>query len=66
LGHLHLLTTLQNADLSKSMQHERLSVLEPATAGQIEKRYLPLRIVLAVVAGLFLSLGLVFAWYLLS
>jgi capsular exopolysaccharide synthesis family protein len=62
----HLLGTLQNVDLSKNVQQERLSVLQAATPGHPEKRYLPMRIALAVIFGLFLSLGIVFAWYLLD
>ncbi len=62
----HLLATLQNVDLSKTVQQERLSILLPATAAQPEKRYLPLRIALSLVGGLLLSLGIVFVWYLLD
>lgn len=62
----HLLGTLQNVDLSKDVQQERLSVLQPPTAGQLERRYLVLRTAAAVVCGLFLGLGLVFVWYLLD
>ena len=62
----HLLGTLQNVDLSKNVQQERLSVLQSATPSQIETRNLPLRMALAVIFGLFLGLGLVFGWYLLD
>ncbi len=62
----HLLATLQNVDLSKTVQQERLSVLQPATFAQPERRYLPLRLALAFVCGLFLSFGIVFAWHLLD
>jgi polysaccharide biosynthesis transport protein len=62
----HLLSTLQNVDLNKNVQQEQLSVLQPATAALPEKRYLPLRIALAVFFGLFLGLGIVFVWYLLD
>jgi capsular exopolysaccharide synthesis family protein len=62
----HLLSTLQNVDLSKDVQQERLSVLQPATFAQAEKRYLPLRIALAVILGSFLGLAIVFGWYLLD
>ena len=61
-----LLGALQNADLSKNVQQERLSVLQPATPGQLTKRYLPIRISAAAVFGLALSLGIVFGWYLLD
>jgi len=60
----HLLGTLQNVDLSKNVQRERLSVLQPPTTAQLEKRNLVLRVVLAGFGGLFLGLGLVFVWYL--
>lgn len=62
----HLLGTLENVDLGKNVQQEQLSVLQPATSAQPEKRYLAVRIAVAALAGLFLSLGLVFAWYLLD
>jgi capsular exopolysaccharide synthesis family protein len=62
----HLLGTLQTVDLGKDVQQERLSVLQPATFAQPEKRYLPLRIVLAVIVGSFLGLAIVFGWYLLD
>lgn len=61
-----LLGMLQNVDLSKSVQQERVSLLEPPSPGQPELRSLPLRIALAGVGGLALSLGLVFAWHLLD
>ena len=60
----HLLVTLQNVDLGKNVQQEQLSVLQPATTAMPVERYLPLRIILAVFFGLFLSLGIVFCWYL--
>jgi len=62
----HLLGTLENVDLGKNVQQEKLSILEPATNSQLEKRNLPLRIVLAGLGGLFLGLGIVFVWYLLD
>jgi Mrp family chromosome partitioning ATPase/uncharacterized protein involved in exopolysaccharide biosynthesis len=62
----HLLTTLQNVDLSKTVQQERLSVLQPATTAQSVKRYLPVRVVAAIIGGVFLSFGLVFGWHLLD
>jgi capsular exopolysaccharide synthesis family protein len=62
----HLLGTLQNVDLSKTVQQERLSILQPATPAQPEKRYLALRLALSFVCGLLLSMGLVFAWHLLD
>ena len=62
----HLGTTLQNVDLSKTVQQERLSVLQAATFPQPEKRYLPIRIALALVFGIFLSVGIVFGWHLID
>lgn len=62
----HLLGTMQNVDLNKNVQQERLSVLQPATPVTLENRSLPLRIALAFVGGVALSLGIVFLWYLLD
>ena len=62
----HLLGTLQNVDLGKNVQHERLSVLQSATPSQPEKRSLPARVALAGVGGLFFSVAIVFVWYLLD
>lgn len=60
----HLLGLLQNVDLKRSVQRERLLVVEPPTPSQLSKRYLPIRIALAAVAGVGLSMGFVFVWYL--
>ena len=62
----HMLGTLETVDLGKNVQQEQLSTLQAATTPAPEKRYLPVRIAVAVLAGLFLSLGIVFAWYLLD
>jgi len=62
----HLLTTLQGVDLGKNVQQERLSVLQPASLARPTERNFPLRIALTGMGGLFVSLGLVFAWYLLD
>jgi polysaccharide biosynthesis transport protein len=62
----HLLATLQNVDLSKEVEHERLSVLQPATAAAPEKRYWIARAAAAIVFGVLLGLGIVFEWYLLD
>ncbi len=62
----HLLGMLQNVDLGKNMQQERLSILQAATPGQLEQQNQALRIVLAGVGGLFFSLAIVFVWYLLD
>ncbi|HEX4265933.1 MAG TPA: Wzz/FepE/Etk N-terminal domain-containing protein [Verrucomicrobiae bacterium] len=62
----HLLGTMQSVDLSKNVQQERLAVLQPPTPAAPERRSLPLRIVLAAIGGIALSLGIVFLWYLLD
>jgi len=62
----HLLGTMQNVDLNKNVQQERLSVLQAASPATPERRNLPLRIVLAAIGGVALSLGIVFLWYLLD
>ena len=62
----HLLGTMQSVDLNKNVQQEKLSVLQPATPATSENRSLPLRIVLAAMGGVALSLGIVFLWYLLD
>jgi capsular exopolysaccharide synthesis family protein len=62
----HLLGTMQNVDLNKNVQQERLSVLQAPTGASPENRSLPLRIALAFAGGLALSLGIVFLWYLLD
>ena len=62
----HLLGTMQSVDLNKNVQQEKLSVLQPATPAISENRSLPLRIVLAAMGGVALSLGIVFLWYLLD
>lgn len=62
----HLLGTMQSVDLNKNVQQERLAVLQAATPAAPENRSLPLRIALAAVAGIGLSFGIVFLWYLLD
>ncbi len=62
----HLLVTLQNVDLGKNVQQERLSVLQTPTVAQSVKRHLILGGVVSALFGLCLSLGLVFGWYLLD
>jgi capsular exopolysaccharide synthesis family protein len=59
-----LLGVLQSVDVNKNVQQERLSVLQTPTPARPSKRYLPIRIAVAVFAGLSMSLGLVFVWYL--
>ena len=60
----HLLATLQNVDLSRNVQPERLSVLQAPTTASPVLRNFPLRVALALVFGLAAGLGLVFCWYL--
>ena len=62
----HLLAMLQNVDLGKNVQQEQLSVLQPATTAVPVERHLLPRIALAMFFGWFLSLGIVFCWYLLD
>jgi len=62
----HLLGTLQSVDMNKNVQSEGLSVLQSATPSQPEKRYLVIRIVLAVIFGVLIGLALVYGWYLLD
>src|SRR6201999_1500434 len=62
----HLLGTMQNVDLGKNVQQERLSVLQPATAAAPENRSLPLRVALAVIGAVAMSVAIVFLWYLLD
>lgn len=62
----HLLGTMQNVDLNKNVQQERLSLLQAATSAMPQNRSLPLRIALAAFGGLAFSLAIVFLWYLLD
>jgi succinoglycan biosynthesis transport protein ExoP len=62
----HLLATLQNVDLSRNVQPERLSMLQAPTSAAPVLRYLPLRMALALAFGVFAGLGLVFCWYMLD
>lgn len=62
----HLLGTLQNVDLGKSVQQERLSILQAPTVAMAVNRYLPLRICLAVAGGALVGLSGVFGWYLVD
>jgi len=62
----HLLGTMQNVDLNKNVQQERLSLLQAASPAQPDNRSLPFRIVLAAIAGIAFSLAIVFPWYLLD
>ena len=62
----NLLAMLRNVDLTKNMEQEKVSRLEPPSTGYPTQRSLPFRIFLAVVGGLFLSLGIVFVWHLLD
>lgn len=58
----HLLGLLQSVDLNKNLDRENLSVLSPASESVPTDRFLPVRIILAIVAGAALGLGLVFLW----
>lgn len=60
----HLLGTLQNVDLGKSVQQERLSILQAPTLPLPLNRHLPLRLGLALAVGAFIGSGAVFCWYL--
>jgi polysaccharide biosynthesis transport protein len=60
----NLLGMRKNVDLNKNMEQERVTELQPPSAGQPALRSLPLRIAFAVVGGLVLGLGLVFLWHL--
>jgi len=60
----HLLGMLQNVDLSKNVQQERLSILQTPSPGQPQQSNLAFILVLAGVGGLFFSLAVVFIWYL--
>ena len=62
----HLLGTFQSADVKKNVMEEGLSVFQPATAPQPEKRGLPIRVLVAGVLGLLFGLGFVYGWYLLD
>ena len=60
----HLLGLLQNVDLTKNMQQERVTVLDPPGPGQSAQVSLPLVIFLTVVVSLASGLGIVFVWHL--
>lgn len=60
----HLLGLMQNVDLTKNMQQEKVTVLEPPTASRPAQANLPFVIVLAVVTGVAAGLGIVFVWHL--
>jgi capsular exopolysaccharide synthesis family protein len=62
----HLLSTLQNVDLSRNVQPERIQVLQAPTAAVPAVDYLAVRIAIALALGLATGLGLVFCWYLLD
>jgi capsular exopolysaccharide synthesis family protein len=61
-----LVSMLQTVDVNKNTQQERVTVLDPPSLGLPTPRSLPFRVFLAVAGGLFLSLGIVFAWHLLD
>lgn len=60
----HLLALLQNVDLTKNVQNERITVLEPPSPGFPNQGNLALQIVLAVMLGVAASAAVVFVWHL--
>ena len=62
----HMMSTVQNVDISRGVAPGQVMILQAATPGQAEKRYLTLRYILASYLGLFLGMGIVFGWYLLD
>lgn len=61
-----LLGLLQNVDLTKNMDEERVTILDTPSQGQLVQSSLPLDIVLATVLALAASLSIIFAWHLLD
>jgi capsular exopolysaccharide synthesis family protein len=61
-----LLELLQNVDLSRNVQPERVSILQPATQAAPVGRHLGVVAALAMIFGVFLGLGIVFVWYVLD
>jgi capsular exopolysaccharide synthesis family protein len=61
-----LLMTMRSLDLGKNVQQEKLAILQDATPGQPTLQNAPLQIALAGLGGLFVSLALVFLWYLVD
>ncbi len=59
-----LLALLQNVDLTKNMQEERVTVLDAPSPGQPAQSSLTSLVFMAVVLGLAVSLGIVFLWHL--
>ncbi|HEX3624681.1 MAG TPA: AAA family ATPase [Verrucomicrobiae bacterium] len=59
-----LLGLLQNVDLTKNMQQERVTVLDTPTPGQLVQGNLPVGIFLATVLALAASLSIIFVWHL--
>ncbi len=55
---------MQNVDLTKNMEQERVSVLDTPTPGELVQSSLPLDIVLATALALAASLSIVFLWHL--
>ena len=60
----HLLGLLQNVDLTKNMQQEKVTVLDPPTASRPAQASLPIVISLTVIAAVSAGLGIVFIWHL--
>ena len=60
----HLLSMMQNVDLSKNVQQERASIVQAPVPARPVSRMLPLLILIAAVAGVGLGSGIVFVWHL--
>jgi capsular exopolysaccharide synthesis family protein len=59
-----LLGLLQNVDLTKNMDQERVTILDAPGAGQLVQSSLPMDIFLAIVLALAASLSIIFVWHL--
>lgn len=59
-----LLTLLQNVDLTKNMQQQRVTILDPPSLGRTVQVSLPLAVFLATIVSLAAGLGVVFIWHL--
>jgi capsular exopolysaccharide synthesis family protein len=59
-----LLGLLQNVDLTKNMEQERVTILEAPSQGHLVQSSLPMDIFLAIVLALAASLSIIFVWHL--
>ena len=59
-----IFSILQNADLKRNVQQERMSVVQAPTPGQLTKRHLIIRVIVSLLTGIAMSLGFLFCWYL--